>query len=311
MKTNSRRSSRNVRYRAALVLLIAGVGLATLIFARGGLATAGTVIFSPIVSVRAWLWESGGAVSVYFRTRHALDGRIAALEDALRRTEDDARQIRQLRAENEELSTLLGFRKETHITAGVLSRPNQTPYDTFLIDRGAEDGIVENAIVYIEDSAVGSVVRAYAQSALVRLVSAPGVHTIAYLMGSKVFIEGEGMGGGVLRLSVPQGIPLAVGDVAVLPGSGRGAYGEVVHVESLPSNPEQYGYVTASIPLSAVRFVSVAKEALSDISYEEALAAVKAAPNTLFHVDVPPEANASSTAATSTSVARPGEEHAQ
>ncbi|MBI4086467.1 rod shape-determining protein MreC [Candidatus Kaiserbacteria bacterium] len=308
MKTNSRRSSRNAWRRGALVFLFACVGLGLLFSVRGGMAAVGGVIFSPIVSVRAWLWESGGAVPVYFRTRHSLDEQIIALEDELRRTADDAWQVRQLQAENEELSALLGFRKETYITAGVLSRPNQTPYDTFLIDRGMEDGIVENAIVYVEDNAVGSVIRVYAHSALVLLVSAPGVHTTAYLTGPKIFVQGEGKGGGVLRLSVPQGIPLAEGDVALLPGAGRGAYGKVVHMESLSSNPEQYAYVTTSIPLSAVRFVHVAKEPASHISYEEALEAVTAAPTALFQVEVPPEAHV---AATSTPEAPPEEAPAQ
>lgn len=289
MKTNSRRGSRSSQ-RIALVLLFALCGFAVLSYARGRVGVAASVVFSPIISVQTWFLESSGRIPSYFRIQHALIGDIQSLENQLQEREDDAFTVRQLQAENEALSALLDLKKDSSIIASVLARPNQTPYDTFLIDHGATDGLVEGAIVYIQENiAVGVIARTYAQSSLVRLVSAPGTRVTAYIFGPNIFTEAEGMGGGVLRVTVPQGIPLAVGDIVVLPAAGAGAYGEVVSVESLESSPAQYGYVTSPTPLQAVRFVSVATEVAPSISYQTALAVVQSASSTLFSITVPDE----------------------
>jgi hypothetical protein len=247
-----------------------------------------TVLFDPIVSVQTRLVESLGGISSYFRTRQALTDEIQSLKDQLQERSNDALTIAQLQKENAVLDATLGLKTDSRIVATVLVRPNQTPYDTFLIDRGARDGIVLGTTVYTGGNiAIGSVARAYSESSLVRLVSSPGARATAYIFGPNIFTVAEGMGGGVLRVKVPQGIPLAVGNLVVLPAAGAGAYGQVVNVESLPSSPEQYGYVTSSTPLQSVRFVSVAREVVPDISYQTALDVIKNASSTLFTVNVP------------------------
>ncbi len=299
-KTNSRHGSPNGK-RVLWILLFALGGCILLSFFRGGVGTAASVVFSPIVSVKTWLWESSGSIPSYFRTQHALITEIQLLKDQLTEREGDAFTVKELQTENADLRTVLGLRKNESIIASVLARPNQTPYDTFLIDRGARDGIVDGATVYIQGNiAVGIVARAYSQSSLVRLVSSSGIKTTAYIFGPNIFTQAEGMGGGVLRVTVPQGIPLAVGNLVVLPAAGSGAYGEVVSVGSSELSAEQYGYVTSPVPLAAVRFVSVAKNISPEISYQSALDVIKTATTTLFHVAVPKEVLVGTTTATST-----------
>lgn len=276
--------------RYTFLLLFASVlcGFVLLAYMRDGTSAVAGAAFSPILSVQRWLLKSSGSLPLYFRTRHSLIDEMQSLENQLRERDADAFTIRRLQTENADLSRLFGFRQDSRINASVLARPNQTPYDTFLIDRGTKDDIVEGAIVYIGGNiAVGVIVRTYAHSSLARLVSSSGVRATAYIFGPNIFTQTEGMGGGVLRVTVPQDIPLAVGDMVVLPAAGTGAYGAVVSVERVESNPEQYGYVTTPVPLQSMRFVSVAKEAVPDISYQTALEVVKSASSTLFSITVP------------------------
>ena len=307
-RKNSRRSSPSAR-SIAVACVLALCGFLALMYVRGAASAAASFVFSPILAAKTWFLESSGRVPSYFRTQHALIDEVRSLEEQLRERDGDALVSRHLQAENDTLGALLENKKEATIAALVIARPNQTPYDTFLIDRGYSDGVSEGAIVYTEGTiAAGDVIRTYAHSALVRLASSPGVHATAYILGPNIFTETEGMGGGVLRVAVPQGIPLTVGDLVILPAAGAGVYGEVVSIESSEASPEQYGYVTSPVPLSAVRFVSVAKEAQPTVSYEQALSAVRAASTTPLHISVPDQMLVGTSTATSTALEVPAEE---
>ena len=290
-KTNLLRRSRSGKQHTSVLLFVGALcGLLLLVYARGGIGAIASAVFRPILSVKARLLESAENVPRYFQTQKALIGEVQSLKNQLQERDADAFVIKQLQTENAELHTVLGFAQDLRINARVLLRPNQIPYDTFLIDRGARDGIVEGATVYIQGNiATGVVARAYSDSALVRLVSSPGARVTAYIVGANIFTEAEGMGGGVLRVSVPQSIPLVVGDMVVLPAVGTGAYGSVVSVERTESNPDQYGYVTSPIPIQTVRFVTVAKTAPPTVSYQTALETVKTTSMTLFNIAIPKE----------------------
>lgn len=245
-------------------------------------------LFTPVTSARTWFTESSASVPLYLRTQSALISDIRSLERQLDGRAADAFMLDLLTKENRALAEQLGVSDRARITASVLSGPSQTPYDTFLIDRGRDDGIVQGAQVYVfERLAIGRVVAVHAQSALVQLVSAPGVRAAAYVLGPDIFTEAEGMGGGIMRILVPQGVPLAEGDAVMLPAAGAGVYGVVTHIEALESSPNQYGYVSGPVPLRSIRFVQVGDPAPEQMSYERALEVVEALRQEYFQVEIP------------------------
>lgn len=277
--------------RAVVLFIVAAFALLILLFARPVAGAFATMLFSPIDTLKGWVTESSGRLPTYLRTQGALIARIQELEAERERRADDAFALTALRAEHELLAGAAADAPAGTLVAGVLSQPGTSPYDTFVIDRGESAGVQEGALVYAgEAAAIGSVIAVYQESALVLLASAPGVHSTAYVFGPDIFTDAVGQGGGTLRIQVPQGIPLAAGNVVMLPGAGRGAYGTVVEVESLASSPFQYGYVTPPVPLRSIRYVHVTHTPHAVVSYEEALAAVAAASSTLFAVPVPEEA---------------------
>lgn len=267
----------------ALIALVL-VGSALVVFVRGPLGSAASRIFSPVASGRAWLAESSSYLAFRLRSEDALIDRIRVLEEELASRETDALARRTLTAENKAFRDMLGLGAEARIAAGVLARPAATPYDTLLINRGERDGIREGAAVYADDMiALGVVAAVYPESALVLLVSAPGVTSDVYVRGPDMFATAEGRGGGVLRVALPQGVPLAEGNLVLLPAAA-GVYGEVVAVESVAESPYQYGYVAAPVALTTLRTVFVAREPVAALSYEEAVRVLEQAPRALFEV---------------------------
>jgi hypothetical protein len=137
------------------------------------------------------------------------------------------------------------------------------------------------------DQVVGFVSKVFEKTSLVTLVTTPGFISSAYVIGPDIYTFAEGVGGGVLRVRIPQGILLQIGDLVVLPALDSGVYGDVSLVEAAPTQPEQYGYVSADIPLQSLYYVSVGAEPVVTHTFEQAEKVVADAKSALFTVAVP------------------------
>jgi hypothetical protein len=300
-KTNSRRGSRSGR-RIGALFFVALLGFVVLSFMRGGVGGAVAFVVSPITDFKIWFGSSSATIPTFFRTHSSLVSEVTMLRENIEQRAADTFTISWLTKENDLLRRELGLREESRIVAGVLMHPSQTPYDTLLVDKGTRDGVVEGATVYVEgDIAIGSVIRAYESNALVELVSTSGVHSTAFIFGPDIFTDAEGQGGGIVRVSVPQDIPLAVGNLVVLPGASAGVYGAITHIEAPESSPQQFGYVAGPIPLASIRTVHISTARAPTLTYEEARAVVASASTTLFGVPIPDDVLIGTSTPTSTS----------
>lgn len=214
-----------------------------------------------------------------------------------------------LRAENATLLNQLNGKDEGRVVAGVIGRPSALPYDVIVIDQGERDGIVKDAPVYADQyRAIGFVSSVYENSSVVVLLTTPGFTSTVFIYGPNIYTTARGMGGGVIRIHVPQGINISNGDLVVVPALSSGVYGSITAVDSVPSRPEQYGYVTSDTPINSLRYVSVGKTPLNPISFEEAREVVDSARRELLQISVPEgilvevEDNASTTATTTEDV---------
>jgi len=79
------------------------------------------------------------------------------------------------------------------------------------------------------------------------------------LNGPDVVATMQGMGGGVARVRLPQGISIQVGNLVLVPSVEPGVFGRITYIENEPTQPEQYGYVTPNIALNSMYQVSVGK----------------------------------------------------
>ena len=303
-KANSRRASRNKTFAR---FGIAAFGLLILVVILPGLFTtlAGLVI-SPVHGVREWITTSTDSLPQYLRDRDTLIKKIKDLEAEIATNQTSSLTIRRLQNENTNFRQLLNAEVDERILASVVARPNRLPYDVIQLDQGSEDGVVLDAPIFLGlDQVVGHITHVMPNYSFATLVSTPGFSSTVYIVGPNIYTPAEGIGGGILRVRVPQGIDLSLGDMVVLPAIESGIYGEIVSLETVPTRPEQYGYVSTGVPLQGLRFVTVGTEPLTEQTFDAAKEHIETVKENYFTVPVPagvlvePE-TATGTVATST-----------
>ena len=200
-------------------------------------------VLAPAARVRDSLSNSENA-----RLRAALASTTAALADRALLYEEVA-----------DLRARLGRPDAPHarVLAAVLERPPWTPYDTLVIDAGADHGLAAGSLVSAGGQGlVGRVSEVYDTAARVELFSAPGASYQALLNGTMP-VAVEGQGGGSLRAEVPAGTPVKVGDSVAFPG----LLGGIVSVVSATEAKEGESFIVVYMRLPAspqhLRFVEV------------------------------------------------------
>lgn len=286
-KANSRRISLTRKFILVILAIIFLYGLYFLVpaVARSVIKAA----WYPFDSFRVWVAESGSSLPQYLRDRSDLLSEMESLKIRLATEQGTENTIKKLQVENDELRERAGAVPEDRVLARVIGRPNTLPYDLLMLDRGTNHGVLEGAPVFLgADQVIGFVSKVYEKTSLVTLVTTSGFSSSAYIYGPNIYTFAEGMGGGVLRVRVPQGILLQKGDLVLLPAIDSGVYGEVSQIENSATQPEQYGYVTAEIPIQSLYYVSVGKEGITTNSFSEAETLVNKIKTDLFTVSLPP-----------------------
>lgn len=222
------------------------------------------VVLYPFHATTTWVKNSDGVFPTYLRSRAELVNELETLRAELVTETGTQLSIDRLLEENMQLRALANVSSSSNrLVARVIARPNSLAYDLMQIDRGSDHGVSVGVPVYSGlDSVIGVVAEVSSKYAFVELFTTPGFESTAYVIGPNVFSTLEGMGGGVARVKLPQGVPLAIGQLVLLPGVSNGVYGEIVSVENHPTQPEQYGYVTPPMAMNSIFYVSIDTEAV-------------------------------------------------
>ena len=216
------------------------------------------VVLYPVVQLENWFAQSNQVLPTLWRDKIEMQEQIDALEQEVALSGKLGLTQRRLFEENNRLRSLLGAPTATRTLAAVIGKPGELPYDLIQIDQGSAAGIEVNAPVYIgSDTVIGLVSAVKRDSAFVTLFTTPGFLATAYLSGANVTAVLEGLGGGVARVKVPQGIPIRINDLVHIPSIQPGLYGKIAWVESEPTQPEQFGYITPEVPISSLFQVAV------------------------------------------------------
>ena len=176
-----------------------------------------------------------------------------------------------LLAENENLKGMLGRKdaKASTILAAILSKPNQSAYDTLVVDVGATQGIEEGSTVFaLGNVPIGRVALVYQDSSKVTLFSSAGEKTQAIISlgygsgeaGKDIFIELVGRGGGNFEMTMPKDFIIKKGDQAVL--SGRNPYLLAVaeKIISDPRDPFVKVLLVSPVNVQELKFVEVSAQ---------------------------------------------------
>jgi cell shape-determining protein MreC len=302
MKGNYRHNSANVSRIKRLLLLCVFLVIIVVIFrpllssvvSGGGVAVQKTSF---------WLFESTGSIPAFFRDRDTLIQEISELKSQLSASGGNDLTIKNLLQENIHLRSLVGEQTVPLIAADVIARPPQVAFDALLINKGREQGVVENAVVYLHgDKAIGVIVRVFDDAAVVKLITSPDTESSVYVVGPNVYANARGLGGGVLQVAVPQGVVLDTGNLVIVPTLGGGVYGEIEEVVSVPSEPVQFGLLTTSVATQAIRTVTVGAAPVSEMDFDAIDTAVNDALLDMLQVDIPESALVSTTSTTTRAV---------
>jgi cell shape-determining protein MreC len=249
------------------------------------------VVLYPVTVVSSWYQYSEGAFPSYLRSRAELTKEIDELKATIANDTGTELSVKRLLEENMQLRSAAEVSTSTNrISARVIAQPSKLSYDLLQIDQGSDTGIVVGAPVFLGfDTVIGVVVHVARTYAFVELVTTPGFIATAYIVGPNVFANLEGIGGGVARVRVPQGIALREGNPILLPSVSSGVYGEVVRIENVPTQPEQFGYVTPPLSLQSILYVSVAKDVPSEKSELEIETSVRASVQSYFKLNTIPD----------------------
>lgn len=265
MKLHSRHNFKFKKEQHILrVVLTAIVFIGAAFFAPSFFETAGRAVLYPVHVTGEWFRNSQARLPMYLKGQDELIKKISELENELAIASGTDVTQQRLYEENVWLRQLLGVDVHSRIAAAVIARPTELPYDLLQIDKGANDGVKEGAPVYVGiDNVIGVVSHVTPTYAFIQLFTTPGFVVTAFISGADVIATMEGYGSGIARVRVPQGIPLAVGNLVHLPGINPGVFGRIEYLENRPSQPEQYGYIALPKPVSGIQYVSVSKDTVA------------------------------------------------
>lgn len=166
--------------------------------------------------------------------RNILDERVIKLEESLGRSRIDDR-----------------------VVADVLAGPNQSVYDTLVIDAGSLQGIeVGNMVAYANAGVAGEVVEVSSLSAKVKLYSSPGEQVFMLVGPHSIPVTALGKGMGNFEAKIAQDSTIAVGDTAVSP-KGSIILGVVSDVEGKPAEPFKRIFLRVPFNITEMRSVEV------------------------------------------------------
>ena len=179
------------------------------------------MVFSPVLSAGNSISEKLNNIKLFLISKNTLYLENQALR--LKLSENDARMANynSVILENLNLKETLGRKnsKTNMILAAILSKPNQSPYDTLVIDAGMEQGVKEgNTVFALGNIPIGVIAKIYPHSSKVVLFSSSGEKTQAVTPPGNVYLELVGRGGGNFEMIIPADFKLARGDEIVLPG---------------------------------------------------------------------------------------------
>lgn len=163
-------------------------------------------------------------------------------------------------AENAELKLGLGRvldSKPVHAT--ILKKPPVSPYDTFVLDVGTNNGVTSGDTVAFGNLVIGEIIDVGTSYSKARLFSSPGNVFQGTIGEENISIEAKGIGGGAFEALVPIGANVEEGNTLILPSISPKVFGYVERTEDLTDEGFKKIFFTLPINLNQIGAVSIVK----------------------------------------------------
>ncbi len=253
----SRANRQRILYSRAILFLVS-------------LFLVGAVIFSFfnnfIINAVSPLWRAENGVSKtlgkavdFFHTRGTLISENAQLRERISSLEVELSTLALIRDDQASLLNLLGRESgDAGITASILTRPPQSPYDLIIVDAGQQEEVVEGARVALpEGPEIGVVSQVFPSFSRVKLFSTPNEKTQAILERHEVPVELVGAGGGNFKIVVPRDTQVEVGDRILSTGLKATLLAVVADVSQEPTDSFKEVLAKGPANIFSVRFIKL------------------------------------------------------
>jgi rod shape-determining protein MreC len=221
----------------------------------------GSTVLAPIqLGLSETLSEGANFADTIGRVR-ILASENADYRDQVEQLQSELVRMHELEVENRDLRNLLGMKERTGpsalIPVSVIAR-DDTPYvQAITIDRGATDGVRQDAVVITNKGLVGRVERVNPTSSKVRLIndlnSSVGVRLQTEARTTGV-LRGQSQGNSMVIAYIRQDDPIEQGDLVLTSGQGEVfpeglVVGKVARVERKDADPFQAAVVDPAVEM--------------------------------------------------------------
>ena len=227
-----------------------------------GFSYGSSVIFRPVLILGQNIGGKLKNVSLFFASKNSLYNQNTDLKYKLDEDVAKMANYNSVLAENINLKEILGRKSEqnTLVLAAILGKPNQSLYDTLIIDAGVQQGIKATDRVFAFGNVpIGRVAEVYLYTSKVILFSNSGEKTQVVITSKNIFMEIIGRGGGNFEMILPRDFVVQKGDEAVLPGITPYVVGIVETIISDPREPFQKALLVSPVNIQELKFVEVEK----------------------------------------------------
>ena len=243
---------RNKHTPQSVLIRVVGivVGVAILVFGIRALVKTHAEVIIPLYP---------SAFDTNTLSRRALVAKVNELKGELDAQNAHAVAVSLLESENAALKTELNRDPSSRgILAHVLTVPNRSFYDTFVIDAGSVEGIREGQQVYAFDViALGTVTSVADHSAVVTLFSAPAKETSGTAVGSDTAVTLIGRGAGEYEVRMPRDVHFEIGSTIALQSVYPAVLARVEKIMTDPRDPFQKLLAKVPVNLTALKWVIV------------------------------------------------------
>lgn len=197
----------------------------------------------------------------YFYSQRQLRSRIVELQTTIAAHDAERALLHSLQAENALLKEGMG-RIDTHsgVLAHVLTTPERSMYDTFIIDAGSDDGIVVGQqVVAFNAIALGTVSAVTEHRAVVSLYSTPD-NQIVGTAENGIQVALIGRGGGEYEVHMPRSVPFAIGGTINAQSTQPLVLAEIKKIDTDPRDPFQRLIAKAPLNFTYLKWVMVQSE---------------------------------------------------
>jgi cell shape-determining protein MreC len=187
------------------------------------------------------VWKVSGVVAAgfqnvagFFSSKSSLVSQVSVLQNQIASLELKQADYDAVSKENQDLKNLFGqtTNPDGRVLARVLSKPPQSPYDTFVLSAGSGSGVAVGDKVYISDTVlIGEVADVTAKTSIVNLFSKSGItNTLTdERTGAGYSVSGEG--GANMSIQAPKDADILWGDTFSYPTLATSVVGSVFYID--------------------------------------------------------------------------------